>query len=173
MSWCSGSVITLSLVHDRSIVIDEYVCVCVCVSVSVCKHISVTAHPVFFLCIIIIIIKGIYIAQVCKCHKCAMSAQMAVWLRTVHVTYSCGLVLLRQRCDVWCASGFVDDIVFAHNGQQYLMQKWHVLSDSTVDSVDSHHGIYSNWPTGGQHWTRGRFWYLRLPCYEWCLICSP
>jgi len=153
-----------------------WVCLCVCVSVSVYKHISVTAHPVFFLCIIIIIIiiiKGIYIAQVCKCHKCAMSAQMAVWLRTVHVTYSCGLVLLRQRCDVWCASGFVDDIVFAHNGQQYVMQKWHVLSDSTVDSVDSHLSIYSNWPTGGQHWTRGRFWYLRLPCYEWCLICSP
>ena len=31
--------------------------------------------------IIIIIIKGIYIAQVRKGHKCAMSAEMAVWLR--------------------------------------------------------------------------------------------
>ena len=30
---------------------------------------------------LIIIIKGIYIAQVRKGHKCAMSAQMAVWLR--------------------------------------------------------------------------------------------
>ena len=30
--------------------------------------------------IIIIIIKGIYIAQVRKGHKCAMSAEMAVWL---------------------------------------------------------------------------------------------
>ena len=31
--------------------------------------------------IIIIIVKGIYIAQVRKGHKCAMSAEMAVWLR--------------------------------------------------------------------------------------------
>ena len=31
--------------------------------------------------IIIIIIKGIYIAQVRKGHKCTMSAEMAVWLR--------------------------------------------------------------------------------------------
>jgi len=30
---------------------------------------------------IIIIIKGIYIAEVRKGHKCAMSAEMAVWLR--------------------------------------------------------------------------------------------
>ena len=37
----------------------------------------------------IIIIKAIYIAQVCKSHKCAMSAEMAVWLRrplTVYVS---------------------------------------------------------------------------------------
>ena len=33
----------------------------------------------FGVAIIIIIIKGIYIAQVRKGHKCAMSAQMAVW----------------------------------------------------------------------------------------------
>jgi len=38
-----------------------------------------TAFP---LCvIIIIIIKDIYIAQIRKGHKCAMSAEMAVWLR--------------------------------------------------------------------------------------------
>ena len=36
---------------------------------------------VHILIIIIIVIKGIYIAQVCKGHKCAMSAEMAVWLR--------------------------------------------------------------------------------------------
>ena len=37
----------------------------------------------------IIIIKDIYIAQVRKSHKCAMSAEMAVWLRrplTVYVS---------------------------------------------------------------------------------------
>jgi len=38
--------------------------------------------------IIIIIIKGIYIAQVRKGHKCAMSAKMAVWLRNCLYLYS-------------------------------------------------------------------------------------
>ena len=37
---------------------------------------------------IIIIIKGIYIAQVRKGHKCAMSAEMAVWLRNCLYLYS-------------------------------------------------------------------------------------
>jgi len=36
--------------------------------------------------IIIIIIKGIYIAQVRKGHKCAISAEMAVWFLTVYVS---------------------------------------------------------------------------------------
>ena len=35
--------------------------------------------------IIIIIIKGIYIAKVRKGHKCAMSAEMAVWFGYVTV----------------------------------------------------------------------------------------
>ena len=38
------------------------------------------AYRQFVHIIIIIIIKGIYIAQVRKGHKCAMSAEMAVWL---------------------------------------------------------------------------------------------
>jgi len=38
--------------------------------------------------IIIIIIKGIYIAQVRMGHKCAMSAEMAVWLRNCLYLYS-------------------------------------------------------------------------------------
>ena len=38
--------------------------------------------------IIIIIIKGIYIAQVRKGHKCAMSAEMAVWLHNCLYLYS-------------------------------------------------------------------------------------
>ena len=40
------------------------------------------------LLIIIIIIKGIYMAQVRNGHKCAMSAQMAVWLRNCLRLYS-------------------------------------------------------------------------------------
>jgi len=38
--------------------------------------------------IIIIIIKGIYVAQVRKGHRCAMSAEMAVWLRNCLCLYS-------------------------------------------------------------------------------------
>ena len=38
--------------------------------------------------IIIIIIKGFNIAQVRKCYKCAMSAEMAVWLRNCLCLYS-------------------------------------------------------------------------------------
>ena len=38
--------------------------------------------------IIIIIIKGIYTAHVRKGHKCAMSAEMAVWLRNCLCLYS-------------------------------------------------------------------------------------
>ena len=38
--------------------------------------------------IIIITIKGICIAQVRKGHKCAMSAEMAVWLRNCLYLYS-------------------------------------------------------------------------------------
>ena len=40
------------------------------------------------LLIIIIIIKDIYIAQVCKGHKCAMSTEMAVWLHNCLCLYS-------------------------------------------------------------------------------------
>ena len=39
-------------------------------------------------CWVIIIIKGIYIAQVRKGHKCTMSAEMAVWLRNCLYLYS-------------------------------------------------------------------------------------
>jgi len=36
----------------------------------------------------------------------------------VHVTYGRGSVLLWQQWDILCASGFMDDIMFAHNGQE-------------------------------------------------------
>ena len=42
----------------------------------------------YIVVVIIIIIKGIYIAQVRKGHKCAMSAEMAVWLRNCVYLYS-------------------------------------------------------------------------------------
>ena len=45
-------------------------------------------RPANIIIIIIIIIKCIYIAQVRKGHKCAMSAEMAVWLRNCLYLYS-------------------------------------------------------------------------------------
>jgi len=42
---------------------------------------SYEERKAFLLFLLLIIIKGIYIAQVRKGHKCAMSAEMAVWLR--------------------------------------------------------------------------------------------
>ena len=45
-------------------------------------------RTVIIIIIIIIIIKGIYIAQVRQGHKCAMSAEMAVWLRNCLYLYS-------------------------------------------------------------------------------------
>jgi len=34
----------------------------------------------------------------------------------VHVACAPGSVLLQQLCDTFCASGFVDDVMFLHNG---------------------------------------------------------
>ena len=39
---------------------------------------------------------------------------------TCYVTYSRGLVLLWRRFDTLCASGFVDDAIFAHNSAAYM-----------------------------------------------------
>ena len=36
---------------------------------------------------------------------------------SVHVTYGRGSVLLWRRSDTLCTSGFMDDVMFAHNGQ--------------------------------------------------------
>jgi len=45
-------------------------------------------HSKIALCTCVIIIKGIYVAQIRKGHKCAMSAEMAVWLRNCLCLYS-------------------------------------------------------------------------------------
>ena len=58
------------------------------VSKSIFKRRRNVLPVVVFKIIIIIIIKGIYTAQVRKGHKCAMSAEMAVWLRNCLYLYS-------------------------------------------------------------------------------------
>ena len=54
------------------------------ISWAICKSASRSRQ----ITIIIIIIKGIYIAQVRKGHKCAMSSERAVWLRNCLYLYS-------------------------------------------------------------------------------------
>jgi len=53
-----------------------------------CTTVPVMVQVDVIVIIIIIIIKGIYIAQVRKGHKCAMSAEMAVWLHNCLYLYS-------------------------------------------------------------------------------------
>jgi len=36
---------------------------------------------------------------------------------SMHATCDCGLVLVWQRCDMLCTSGFVDDVVLSHDGR--------------------------------------------------------
>jgi len=67
-------------------------------------------HADVFIIIIIIIIKGIYIAQVRKGHKCAMSAEMAVWLGYVTVYVSIAIYItncqdsqIEMSSDVFCS----------------------------------------------------------------------
>ena len=54
----------------------------------------------------------------------------------VHVTYGCGSVLVWRHCDTF-TSVFLDDIKFAHDGQEWVMQK----------------GVYSKWLCMDQHIT--------------------
>jgi len=48
-----------------------------------------------------------------------------------------------------CTSGFVDDVMFSHDGQEYRRRK---------------KGTYTNWLTGVQQQIGGKVWCDRLPC---------
>jgi len=75
---------------ERSIIVmDMFVCVCVSVCLSV--RLSVSISP---------------------------EQQVQSSPHFVHVTRGRGSVLLWRRCDTLCTSGFVDDVIFAHNGQE-------------------------------------------------------
>jgi len=52
-----------------------------------------------------------------QCHRKLFTRQTFT-VFSVHVTYGRGSVLLWRRCDMSCTSGFVDDVIFAHNGQE-------------------------------------------------------
>ena len=63
-------------------------------------------------------------AKYCDRHVC-MPVYPLAYVKTtcsnfaklfVHVTFDRGSVLLRRQCNTLCTSGFVDDIMFSHNG---------------------------------------------------------
>jgi len=64
----------------------------------------------------------------CVCVSVCLSVRLSVSISPeqqvqssphfVHVTRGRGSVLLWRRCDTLCTSGFVDDVIFAHNGQE-------------------------------------------------------
>jgi len=66
----------------------KQMCVCIIIIIIFFYIPQVVKIPGVKIVIIIIIIKGIYIAQVRKGHKCAMSAEMAVLLRNCLYLYS-------------------------------------------------------------------------------------
>jgi len=51
----------------------------------------------------------------------------------VYVTYGRGSVLLWQRCDTLCTSGFTNDVIFAHDGDAKMP---HTQSNSEGVSAD-------------------------------------
>jgi len=49
----------------------------------------------------------------------------------VHVTNTYGSVLLSQHHDKLRTSGFVNDVVFAHNDRKWAIRKWRILKRLT------------------------------------------
>jgi len=47
------------------------------------------------------------------------------------VTYDRVSVILWRRCDALCTSGFVDDVMFAHNGRERRRKTAYAQSEST------------------------------------------
>ena len=43
----------------------------------------------------------------------------------VHVIYAMAIGLLWRRCHTLCTSGFVDDVIFAHNEPRWLRRRKH------------------------------------------------
>jgi len=64
---------------------------------------------------------------VCVCVCVFVCPQARLWDYTsglhqifMHVAYCCGLVLLWWHCNTLCISGFMDDVIFAHDGPRCL-----------------------------------------------------
>jgi len=57
---------------------------------------------------------------VCNCQRVSVrehiSETVCPIFASLHVTYGRGLLLHWRRCDMLCTSGFMNDVIFAHNG---------------------------------------------------------
>ena len=52
------------------------------------------------------------------CPRISPEPHVPIFVKSlVHVIYDRGSVLLWKQCDTLCTSGFVDDVMFAHNGR--------------------------------------------------------
>ena len=58
--------------------------------------------------------------SVCACLYASISLEIRVRSLPifVHVTYGRGSVLIWRRCDMLCTSGFIDDVIIAHEPRQ-------------------------------------------------------
>jgi len=57
-----------------------------------------------------------------------LSARTSMELHIQSCTnFLCGSVLLSRRCDTLITSGFMEDVMFAHNGEEWATQKRRIL----------------------------------------------
>ena len=84
--------------------------------------------------------------SVCVCvsvHKHISGITLLIFTKfVVHIPCGCGSILLWQRCDTLCTSGFMDDVTFSRIGP---------YGDAWLPALQY----------------QGRFWYLWMPC---CLL---
>ena len=101
---------------------------------------------------------------------------------SVHITRASGSVLLWQQCYTLCASGFVDDIMFSHNGL-YGKWRWQCRAGSNSHKFPMYSlggatlcDLVSNedrWGAATDWWlaecstkARGKVCSLQLPCWK-------
>ena len=88
--------------------------------------------------------------SLCVCLSAVISLELHVRSSPifVHVTYGRGAVLLWQRCDTLCTSGFMDDIIFARKPRlldvtTQLKRSAHAASGF---AIDTHSGLTALFP---------------------------
>jgi len=65
---------------------------------------------------------------------------------SVHVAYGHGSVILWRRCNMWCTSGFVDDVMFSHKDfwRVVCIPKWWIDHDKHTSNGRNSNRILLN-----------------------------